>query len=149
MTLSLSSSSHSNLPSPTILDPPRLFYHYLQLPLLLIAQSSFQFPSVPPPATRSPPPISSPSSPSPSFPINTLLSHHPPSSLPTPTSSLSGPSPTTPDPGMGDPSPSNFPCPSTHPGLPARPGRGGAAGPRATCSLEPVARQPTPRSPTR
>ena len=152
MTLSLSPSSHPNLPSPTTPDTPALFFHYPQppcslhnpifFPISFRASSSYQVS----------PTGSSPPSPSPSLPINTFLSHHPHSSLPAPTAAgelLLGPSPKTPALGRGVSSPYKFLCPSAHPGLPARPGRGGAAGPRAACSLEPVARQPTTPSPTR
>ena len=81
---------------------------------------------MPSPATRSLSPVASPSSPDPSFPINTLLPHHSLSSLPTPTSSLPGPFPTSPALGKDAPSTSNFPCTTTHPALPcqAGPGRG-------------------------
>lgn len=137
MTVSLDFSSHPNLPSPTVPDTDPFYY-----PQLLRSPNPIFLPilSVPPPATMSFPPASLASSPSLSFPINTLLSHHPLSSLPTPTSALSGPSPTTPAQGKDVPSPSNFPFPSTHPRLPcqAGPGRGHGSSrclqPRTRCA---------------
>lgn len=66
--------------------------HYAQLPDSL-QNPLAQFLSTPPPATRSLPPVSRPFPPNLSLSINTPLSQHPPSSLPTPISSFSAPPP--------------------------------------------------------